>query len=586
MAKPLNILIYSLDSTVKDVLAEQLSATLTSQGHPSPDISRAVGWQSATRKVLNLPVDMVFFETPKGETHSLGDAADAIKRLKKHIYAVALISPESNISEGDLFTNLGLDGTIAISPETPGKEGLEEQISQLISQREEWEHIAATVLQKLKGNNTYLGKEVLPSLEEKRVLADGRRIKHISEVNIYYLTEDGKESSVKVLRKFTDPDGEEMDLYKEFIGSEASKCFVPFFGNIDSENAVVLANWNSQKGRLGDNTLEQRLKKLYFRIKDAREKEEDAESIDRERRAHLYEITRLVAHFHYFATKKINDDIRGGTESILSDGGKSLSSQKGLRLLQKSHYYEKFLCDTRRVISYINNKVPEADRLNRREIDSAMQELKILLAQNDSFFDWATVGPLTVIHNDLYGENILHNEDFSADADAEVLERQFKDRLIDLRHMAFGPSILDFGFLESPWLYYSEEHLNHIEDIKYDCFKLWKDEIRKLFVADGTKPASIMEILDSNQEIDMFDIIYERPKVIYWHMKIAADISKSKRDNDLYTQLNFSKRTMGQMLKSKRNIPYEEILEKLSTFFDKHIYSKMGLLNGETTGDS
>jgi hypothetical protein len=118
-----------------------------------------------------------------------------------------------------------------------------------------------------------------------------------------------------------------------------------------------------------------------------------------------------------------------------------------------------------------------------------------------------------------------------------------------------------------------------------DCFGAWITEIERLFDTDGVKPASIMDLMKKYDKRDM--ALRARNNVLYWHMKIAADIAKAERDDALHMQLGFSKRSLAHMLKSHSyDQTQRQFLEKLNTFFEKNIYSKMGLLNGRLTGDS
>ncbi|MBW3013516.1 hypothetical protein KY325_03660 [Candidatus Woesearchaeota archaeon] len=603
MGKPLNILIYSQESSIKDLLAEKLTSLLTSHRGIQPDISRSQSWPATIQKVMSRSIDVIIFEEPKGQTHSIGDATDSIKLNRREVFAIALVPPDNKISANDIYTKLGLDGTITIDPDNVDSESVEDQLFRELIKREEWESLAEDILLNIDGlkNLVYLGKCVTPSIEE-RCLTDGRRISNISEVSIYFAGENNKENSIKVIRKFMrdDPNSDENEAYERFynLTPELNKCIVPYHGAIQSEKAILLGNWNRAGGKLGDNTLEQRLKEYYLKIREAhlREDQETVERLKRERRETLLEVTRLLAYFHYHATRKVNIERPKGTEGLLEEGICPLKDSRGnawnLKCWQKKDYYEKFLCDTQRVITYLNEKNSADKKLSKKEIGEIMQELKGLLAQNESFFDWATIGPFTVIHHDMYGENILHNKDCSI-GPSESPDK-FKDRLADLRHIAFGPTILDFGFLESPYIGFEKltmpdeidlEQLYIREELKMDCFGAWITEIDRLFSTDGVKPASIMDLMKKYDKRDM--ALRARNNVLYWHMKIAADIAKAERDDALHMQIGFSKRSLAHLLRSHSyDQTQRQFLEKLNTFFEQNIYSKMGLLNGRLTGDS
>jgi hypothetical protein len=609
--KPLNVLLYSPESAVKDLVEKSLERLLGAKG---VSISRSGTWQSAMSKLLTRPVDVLLFGdsilTPT-------EAMMEITETREFVNAIYICYPnDPALQKGDGYSKHGLDGIITVDPGNTSEEDIDEKLGIELHKFEEWKKLVADIFAaKSITDAEFLGKDVLPF--EERKLADGRTIKHISKVNIHYRRDRGNHST-GVIRKYTKGESHETEFraYNYIATSvpDAQKCFVKCYGAIPAENAIVLEYWNRRNGVLGDNTLESRLKQFYLNIKKALD-QEDSDKVTRlndERRDELIEVSRMLAHFHYFATKRVYDELHMTKEEIL-DANKcyiqdnSNGSEFELKRWQTKDCQDKFLRDVDRVIKYLNTKVDKEHKLNRDKLRESMSELETILGENDIFFAWTQKGPFTVISNDIYGENLLKNEDIEVNNEnnSEAKDRQFQYRIVDPRHLSFGPAILDFGFQGSPYLGFEKlqpGEIDHVsfsqrETLKRVCFRKWFEEMKKLSDEDPCSPKPLYEDL-SSYDTDIL-VRNDRTKEVYWHFKIAGDIIERDIDDTrdekdaqraLHTRLQFSDCTFKHLLESARadyDAQQIESLRKIYAFFDKNIFQKMGVLNGsQSNGDS
>ncbi|MBW2986955.1 hypothetical protein KY336_00245 [Candidatus Woesearchaeota archaeon] len=615
MAKTLNVQLYSPESAVKNLVEKSLERLLGTKGI---SVLRSDNWEAAMTKLCTKPADILIFgdsiRSPGEAMADISEAMGEISVTREFVNAIYICrSDDPVLQKEDGYTKYGLDGIIEVDSEITTEEDIDYRLSIELEKFKDWKELVKLILSE-KGivDPKFLGKDVVPF--EERKLADGRTIKHIALVNIHFMNEN-EPHSIRVIRKYTQGDSYETEYraYNYIFNSvpDAQKCFVRCYGALPLENAIVLEYWNTKNGNLGENTLENRLKHYYEEIKSAHERTHTSkvEKLELERLDELIDISRLLAHFHYFATKRVYDELHMTSKEEILEAEQCLlqdnSDCKMFELKRLSLYdcRDKFLRDVSRVLKYLNTKVKSDEKLTKSQLSCAMDELENILLENEVFFAWTQNGPFTVIANDIYGENLLINSEYNINNNNnnEAKDRKFQYRIVDPRHLSFGPAILDFGFQGSPYLGFEKLQKGEIdassfaqrENLKRACFRKWFNEIKDLADEDPCAPRPLYEEL-STYDTDIL-VRDDRTKEVYWNFKIAGDIierdiddtrDETEAQSALHTRLQFSDCTFKHLLECARP-DYDshqlKSLRKIYDFFDKNIFQKMGVLNGGET---